>query len=305
MISEVNDYGFCLGTAMWAWTVNEKAAKNLLDLWYENGFRCVDTASNYPINKKAEDFRKAEQWLSQWLISSGVQDLKVMIKVGSIDNSGSPENRLNPSFLSIAHQHYCDLFSEQFDCLMIHWDNRDDSSEIQDSILAMQALCKDRQKLGFSGIKHPTAYKESLYALEEKPFLQAKHNPFQSHLDYYQSILPYCQPICYGLSGGGIKLHADYKNDSSASQRNVKINEMEGHIQKIRRLIDDFHREQADVKIENMHQLGMLNAALDERVSGLLIGPSKTEQLEDAIDFLKRIHQHKDLFLSLKNSLDD
>ena len=131
-------YNICLGTAMWGWTISKEMAFSLLDLWYEKGQRSVDIATNYPINKISTDFRKTEKWLKEWIQLHNIEDLRIMIKVGATSNNGSPENNLSPSFLSINHQHYLDLYGSQFDCMMIHWDNRSDAIAIKDTIDCMQ-----------------------------------------------------------------------------------------------------------------------------------------------------------------------
>lgn len=299
-------YELCLGTAMWAWTIPQKMAYKLLDCWYENGERCIDTATNYPINKNPKDFRKAEQWLSEWIKKNGVKDLNIMVKVGSLSNDGSPKCNLSPSFLSINHQHYADLFGAQFDCMMFHWDNRDDKHEIQDSVHCMSELCSTNQSIGFSGIKHPEAYIPSLKSLDRKPWLQVKHNVFQSHLDYYKNILEHTSTIAYGLSGGGIKLkESAYNTSSSASERGVDLTLLDKKLESINSKLDNFNASNPDARVENMHQLGMLLASLDQRINGLLIGPSKTEHILDSIDFSKKINTFKAAYLSLKASIND
>ena len=54
-----------------------------------------------------------------------------------------------------------------------------------------------------------------------------------------------------------------------------------------------------------MHQLGMLLASLDDRVSGLLIGPSKTAHIQDSLDFAIKIKQNKEAYRSLKQLIHD
>ena len=297
-------YQLCLGTAMWAWTISKKMAFDLLDQWYQAGERCIDTATNYPINKNSADFRKAEQWLKEWIDSTGVSDLKIMVKIGALSNDGSSINNLRPSFLSINHQHYSDLFGEQFDCMMIHWDNREDSAAIDESVQCMESLCSSNQALGFSGIKHPTAYLPSIKSLRKKPYLQAKQNALQSHLDYYNELIPFAKTIAYGLSGGGIKLHSDYSNSSSVNQRGLDLDPFKNRIGHLRVSVNTFNQNNPDTPIENMHQLGMTLAQLDPRIYGILIGPSKPEHLEDTLSFSKRLQTHLSNYEPLKKQLD-
>ena len=36
----------CLGTATWQWSTNKKTALAILDHYYEEGYRHIDTATN-------------------------------------------------------------------------------------------------------------------------------------------------------------------------------------------------------------------------------------------------------------------
>ena len=84
---------------MWGWSIDRSNCFKLLDYYYEKGFREVDTATNYPINKNKVYFRYAENTIQDWVKTNGVNNLKVIIKVGSLSNDGSTEINLNKSFL--------------------------------------------------------------------------------------------------------------------------------------------------------------------------------------------------------------
>lgn len=292
-------YPLCLGTAMWAWTVDQAHAFALLDQWYAAGWRGIDTATNYPINKDPQDFRKAEQWLAQWIQMNGVQDLQIMVKVGAMDNSGSPENNLSPSFLSIAHQHYTDLFEHQLDCVMIHWDNREDPMAIQDSVSCLLECCSSEQQVGFSGIKHPAAYQAILENMPYKPVLQVKHNPFQSHVDYYKDLWPFTRLLAYGLSGGGIKLSAQQNESTGAQARGVQLEPHQERIQFLQAQIQKHNNKFSDASIQHLHHLGMIHAFLNEHISGLLIGPSNVDQLTSTLVAYELLKAQEDIFSNL------
>jgi len=49
--SDTNTVQPLLGTAMWGWTVSRPVCFDLLDTFYAAGFRQIDAAVNYPINK--------------------------------------------------------------------------------------------------------------------------------------------------------------------------------------------------------------------------------------------------------------
>ena len=63
-----------LGTALWGWTVPESTCYKLLDRFYEAGFRQIDTATNYPINKDPACFRLSESILINWISTNKVND---------------------------------------------------------------------------------------------------------------------------------------------------------------------------------------------------------------------------------------
>ena len=56
-----------LGTALWGWTTPPTVCYQLLDHFYESGYRQVDAATNYPINKNPSDFRRGEKILAELL----------------------------------------------------------------------------------------------------------------------------------------------------------------------------------------------------------------------------------------------
>ncbi len=75
-----------LGTATWGWTVSPKEAYRLLDAWLGKGYRHIDTATNYPINKNPGDFRASEKILLEYVRAQGLTDLDITMKVGSLNN---------------------------------------------------------------------------------------------------------------------------------------------------------------------------------------------------------------------------
>ena len=89
-----------LGSAMWGWNVSEIECYKILDVYYEEGFRSFDCATNYPINKNPNSFRKSENILCNWIKDNKINDLKINIKIGSLDNKGSSINNLNKSSIN-------------------------------------------------------------------------------------------------------------------------------------------------------------------------------------------------------------
>jgi aryl-alcohol dehydrogenase-like predicted oxidoreductase len=77
-----------LGTALWGWGVGRATAHQILDRYVALGGRIVDTAANYPINKRPEDFAMAANWIADWVDANGVEVLSILVKIGATDNMG-------------------------------------------------------------------------------------------------------------------------------------------------------------------------------------------------------------------------
>ena len=102
-----------LGTALWGWGVDRSMAYQMLDRFIMQGGRIVDTATNYPINKRPEDFGLAVKWISDWIVSNGTKDLCVLVKVGATDNMGGSRVNLCSSFILEAADYIKKSFAEK------------------------------------------------------------------------------------------------------------------------------------------------------------------------------------------------
>ena len=143
-----------LGSAQWGWNVSPAEAFRLLDAWLGSGRRDIDCATNYPINRNPADFRASEKILLEYVQAHGLRDLRITMKIGSLDNMRSPEVNLAPSFVLMMGEEYHRLFDTNLHCLMFHWDNRDDEAAIRASLEALAILQKEAGiRPGLSGIK--------------------------------------------------------------------------------------------------------------------------------------------------------
>jgi aryl-alcohol dehydrogenase-like predicted oxidoreductase len=295
-----------LGTAMWGWTVEARTCFSILSAFYEKGGRQVDTATNYPINKDPEAFRRAENILLEWIQTHQVQDLQVTVKVGSINNLFTPENNLTQSFLLMNLDYYKYAFRENLHTLMIHWDNREDADQIQDSLEALRIAYAAGYQPGLSGIRRPDIYAK----LNEEfrlPFrIQIKHNPLQSAYAHYA---PFHGRRCfsaYGITAGGFKLDGKYEADSSLKARG-KAPEVEDERQEMfRKLLEKANRQTGRTPISNFHQLGLIHAAFAPDMEGILIGPSRLEQLDSTFAFYEQLKDgaYQDVYQALANIHD-
>ena len=167
----------CLGTAMWGWSVSKDTAFSILDYFYGEGGRHVDTANNYPLNGNKLDYRKSPLFISEWCHSRKVVDLKVTYKIGSLCNNNISEIDLTPSHIEKQILQAIDYFGDNLHCIMLHWDKRKNRILIDDTLEYLDILYDKGIELGLSGIDEPRIYKELL--LNRKVLslnIQAKHN---------------------------------------------------------------------------------------------------------------------------------
>ncbi|HHJ50536.1 MAG TPA: aldo/keto reductase [Phaeodactylibacter sp.] len=279
-----------LGTAFWGWRIATERCFELLNAFYECGFRYVDTATNYPIDKQPEHFRLAESILQQWIRAHGVGDLRICQKVGSLNNTGGPEHLLNPSFLLLNATYYRNKFGSNLHCLMWHWDKRRDEEAIAKSLEVAADLVAEGIAAGFSGLEHPAIHASHWFEREvslpedraddfSRPYLQLKHNLFQSAYSHYAPFHGRARFIAYGITAGGLKF---------GESRMETLRARGGQPQKFRRHLDSLQQYLAEAfprQTFTFHELGMIYASFLPGLSGLLLGASNTAQLEHSLSF--------------------
>ena len=295
---------FILGTAMWGWTLDQAQCFRILDAFYEAGGRWVDGATNYPINKQAEDFRRAEKILQEWIKENGVTDLQIMMKVGSINNMYTPENNLNPSFLLLCGQQYLETFGDQLSCLMIHWDNRgsDERQAIEQSLETLLGF--EQLSLGLSGIRHPELYAALLGAYKQSGvWLQMKHNVVYSDYERYRPLHPYCRSIAYGINAGGLKLApAAYHDKASLLARGGAPEQHRDLVEALQRLVHHFAEDNSKPALQKMNHIGLLHALAHPGIERVLIGVSSVAQLRDSFEWESTLntHDYQDWYQALR-----
>jgi aryl-alcohol dehydrogenase-like predicted oxidoreductase len=276
-----------LGTAMWGWTVAAPVAHQLLDEWYAAGLRLIDTATNYPINGNPADWRRSETILLDWIATHGVTDLEVVVKVGSLNNLRSPEHNLSPSFLRLNAEEYGARYGPNFRTYMLHWDNRSDGAEIAASLAVLRELEEWGIRAGLSGIKHPDAYRTVLAAFPDWRIpVECKHNILQSGLDHYAALAPRSEFWVYGINAGGVKLDGSYRKDASLAARGGAPPDQP----LLTRIAAWLATEgQSPVFPRSMNEIGLLHAYYDPRVAGILLGPSRPDQLRYSLSYLDQL----------------
>lgn len=294
-----------LGTAMWGWTVDKEDCFAILETFYQDGGRRVDTATNYPINKNPADFRRAEKLLAEWCAAHQIKDLEIIVKVGSLNNLMTPDQNLSPSFLMICADEYENLFAENLACLMIHWDNRPEAEDIDRTLSTVLELGRDRWETGLSGIKHPEVYASVIAAhgLGKVP-VELKHNLIYSDYERYAPLHERAAFIAYGINAGGVKLTTGgYSSKASLLARGGQPDTHQKLQQQLSDLLLTFERDYPGITLpRKMNHLGMLNAAYHPGISSILLGPSRVEHLQDSFSWLQQLYagDYSPLYEALK-----
>jgi hypothetical protein len=264
----------------------------------------VDCATNYPINRNPADFRMAEKILREYIQAHGLHDLRITMKIGSLDNLRSPDVNLAPSFVLMMGEEYLRLFDDNLHGIMFHWDNRKEEASIHASLEALHVLNKNYGlKPGLSGIASPEVYACASTGLVLHFDIQVKHNVFQSDYERYapfraiepdaqhseNSALPECSFTAYGINGGGVKLDADYRANSTYLARGGHPEKVAGQLEKIRALLPKWSTAFVRPPVKTMNHIGLIHAGLHPGIHGIVLGVSSDAQLRETLDFWRNL----------------
>jgi aryl-alcohol dehydrogenase-like predicted oxidoreductase len=292
-----------LGSAQWGWTVAADAAFRILDAWLKTGNRAVDGATNYPINRNPADFRRSEKILLEYIAAHGLRDLKLTLKIGSMNNLRAPDVNLSPSFIAMMAEEYLRLFDGNLEGIMLHWDNRADAAAIRASLDSLSSLYgRYRLQPGLSGIAHPDVYAELLPEYDFKFDIQLKNNILQSDLPRFQPLLGQGHRFfAYGINAGGIKLEGGYDAHSAFLARGGKPDAAAAVLATLQKRLPGFSKTPGRPPVTNMNHIGLIYNLLNPNLNGVLIGVSSLKQLEETLDFYKNIENfdYKDVYAAL------
>lgn len=272
----------CLGTALCGWKVDEKACEEIALEFVEHSPPYFDTAANYPLNGDGVSFRLASKILSKILSkNSCLAGGKIIYKIGAVCNKRTPESDLSPENLEKERRICDDLFGNS-GLLMVHWDNRDNISEIKETLSFLNET-NTSGCIALSGIKYPELYAEALKELKLSPkkiLVECKHNFVLSDIDKYKKIFgnQNVEFISYGIAAGGIKLEKSEYDDKSYVRlaRNSSYHDsvMTGSLaQKIRSKISE------NRKIKNIYDYAMDFQENSDSVTSYIIAPSTLGQM--------------------------
>ena len=266
-----------LGTALWGWGVSKKEAFLILDNFVENGGLYIDCATNYPINKNIKDYGLALLWIEEW-IKINNKRLFIIVKVGSLDNLGTPNFDLSSNNILTVSKKLIDTFGDSLGCISVHWDNRIENKDfklVQETVIALKEIKeKNNLSIGLSGIKNPRFYYEAMPDLVDDWIIQCKENFLtkEARLNY-QEYFPLSEYYAYGINMGGIKL----SDEKSVSAIIREIN----YSSKLKDVISTSLQDNLiiDNGLSTVNDLNMAFIFLNTIYNGIIIGPRTAEQL--------------------------
>ena len=282
-----------LGTAQWGWTVSKEKAFQILDAFYERGFRQIDCATNYPINKIEANFRAAEKIVIEWIQTNAVQDVEVMIKIGSVNNFRTPDCNLNPSFLLMNVEHYQRFLGQNLKTIMIHWDNREEDDEIRKTLETLQVIHSQGFNIGLSGIKYPEIYAKLNKQFQLDFDIQIKYNILQSDYERYSDFHQKACFIAYGTNAGGIKLDTQaYNKNSVLAIRGGDLTNENERIMALHSVLAKANENKNRPSISSFFQVGMIHAFANEDIKSIITAPSSVEQWNHTFNFFKTLQEN-------------
>jgi aryl-alcohol dehydrogenase-like predicted oxidoreductase len=280
-----------LGTALYGWGIEKTVAFNLLDIFYKNGFRFIDSAYNYPINSQPKSLNASMNILSEWIAAHQIRDMKIIYKAGSILNENTPENNLTiPNLKNNIELSINKFGSSNIESFMIHWDNQEDTYSKHHFKDIFSLLKQYNIHFGLSGISYPKIYQNSLSDINML-YTQGKHNIFFSDISKYDClVVPNKRFFSYGISVSGLKLNKeDYTKHSYVSlarQPSFHDNIMtEKNKQKLIRFFDKYPYA------KSMYHTGIILNEKNKNVFGYMVAPRSIEQLNEILSFRQKAYE--------------
>lgn len=280
-----------LGTALWGWGVGRPEAQAMLSRYAERGGVLVDTAANYPINQRPQDFGLANRWVAEWLAQGNAPALKILGKIGATDNMGGPDPDLSIAAVKRAAQHYQQMFDSALEVLAVHWDNRGDApgdlEAISETLGLLHEFNQQGLAVGFSGVRHPELYRQLAPALADQWWIQVKENAqTRAARAAYQGHFPKARYLAYGINMGGLKATPAQADSSMALRGLTRPNALATKLSEF--LQSDHGIVPAP---QNFNELALLASYTNPALSGIIIGPRTLKQLDSTLDYWQSLQQ--------------
>lgn len=281
------DKALILGTALWGWGVDKRTAFTLLDKYVEQGGGGVDTAVNYPINKRSEDFGLALKWLSEWLAASRKVGVQIVVKIGALDNLGGGANDLSADCIRRTEGWLREVLGDALSVISVHWDNRgsEQRAEIEDTVRELSRIHGDGLGIGLSGVRHPGLYFEAAPELAKSWNIQVKENALTTAArESYMQWFGGAKFFAYGINMGGAKPDAT-SISSSVRMRNIAL--PEGLIERMLAFLASDHG--LEPRPRTLNELALITAYSNPFLSGVVVGPRDPAQLSETRQFWQQL----------------
>ncbi|WP_157245699.1 aldo/keto reductase [Nonomuraea typhae] len=143
-------FPLCLGTNVFGWTADRKAAYAVLDAYVDGGGNFIDTADVYPAWVTGES--TSETFIGDWMVERGNRDAIVLAtKVGMLDGLTG----LSPRTIRTAVEN--SLRRLRTDHIDLYWAHVDDpGTPLADTLAAFDALVREG-KIRYIGASNHTA----------------------------------------------------------------------------------------------------------------------------------------------------
>jgi len=198
------------------------------------------------------------------------------------------------------------IFGQNLDCVMLHWDNRAEETAIRASLEALHSLETDfGLRPGLSGIAHPGVYAHALADLPMRCDIQLKHNVLQSDLARYQTLFDKGHRFyAYGINAGGVKLDANYSENSTFAVRGGQADKVAEKLEYLRQQLPVWNVAFVRPPVQTMNHVGLIFASHTPAVNGIVIGASSVAQLTETLDYYRNLDtfDYSDVWLALKNA---
>lgn len=194
-----------LGTSSWGLKVKKSEAYRIVESFYDNNFRWVDTSTNYPIDGNPENYGQTIAWLSEF--RNDFPELKIFVKVGSANNLGESTQLVNASYFALIFDVMLAKLSSSLGGLGIHWDYDKSHSDRTQIVKQFLNLHERGFAVGLSGIEKPEIYSATEIGMNLPWILQKNVSPIKiagvpEEIVSSRILFPKARIFGYNLLGG-------------------------------------------------------------------------------------------------------
>jgi len=261
-----------LGTSAWGLKVNKTEAYRILETFYGNNFRWIDTSTNYPIDGSPENYGQTITWLSEFC--KDFPELKIFVKVGSANNLGDSTQLVNASYFALIIDLISNKFSNCFGGMGIHWDNDESSSDRSQIVKQFLELNEKGFAVGLSGIKKSENYATNEIGINLPWILQKNVSPIrmaEGVKEIISSRITFPKAKIYGYNLlGGIKA-TGIPNDK-------------GRLEYLGEFIQGGSSPRADDQLEPL--IRYVNSL---KINGIIVGPTTVAQCQNWCTIIDRL----------------